>query len=89
MTDLELKLPEEVLEKIPSGKTEMVKYLATYFDSVIDHYGVRFQKRVQGAMGGPLSRYEKAILKDFLIDLTMGSLEEEPSALAAETLTTR
>lgn len=88
MTDLELKLPEDILENIPSGKDEMVKYLAHYFDKVIDHYDGRFQKRVQGAMGGPLSRYEKAILKDFLIEMTMGNLEEA-AELAAETLTTR
>ncbi len=89
MTDqLEIKLPENVLESIPKGREEAAKYLAKYFDLVIAQYDTRFQERVnQGPMAGALSRYEKSILKDFLVDLTMGKLGD--SELAAETLTTR
>ena len=86
MIDIELKLPDEVLENVPSGKDEMIKYLAKYFDVVIDKYDIRFQKRVQGVMGGPLSRYEKSILKDFLIEMAVGNIEQA-SQLAAETIT--
>lgn len=88
MTELELKLPDDVLESIPSSKEDMVKYLSQYFESVIDQYNSRFQKRVQGAFGGPLSKYERSILKDFLIDVTIGNLEiAQP--VAAETITSR
>jgi len=87
MLDLELKLPEEILENMPSGREEMVKYLARYFDTVIDNYDNRFQKRVRGPLAGPLTRYEKAILKDFLIEMTIGNLEEAsksvPEAISA------
>lgn len=83
--NLELKLPDDVLENIPSGKKEMVQYLSTYFDGVIAEYDSRFQKRVSGPMGGPLSRYEKSILKDFLIDATIGRIEET-THMAAETV---
>lgn len=84
---IELKLPDEVMENIPSGsRDDVVRYLAKYFDSVIAEYDVRFQKRVQGAFGSPLSKYEKSILKDFLIDQTLGRIEEN-SLLAAEALT--
>lgn len=87
MLDLEIRLPEEVLENMPSGKEEMVKYLAKYFDAVIDNYDNRFQKRVQGPMAGPLTRYEKAILKDFLIEMALGKMEEasqfSPEAVSA------
>lgn len=75
MKEFELKLPEDVLENVPTGKDEMLKYLAKYFDSIIDKYDTRFQQRVMGAMGGPLSRYEKSILKDFLIDAALGHIE--------------
>lgn len=86
MTNLELKLPEEVLENIPSGsREEMVKYLAKFFDTVIDKYEVRFQKRVQGSFGAPLSRFEKSLLKDFLIDQALGKIEET-TLVPAETL---
>lgn len=86
MIDIELKLPDEVLENVPSRKDEMVRYLAQYFDGVIEKYEVRFQKRVQGVMAGPLSRYEKSILKDFLIEMAIGNIEQA-SQLAAETIT--
>lgn len=87
--DLEFKLPDEVLENVPSSsKEEMVRYLATYFDSVIEDYNVRLQKRATGAFGQPLSRYERSLLKDFLIDRTIGRIEAA-SQLAAETLTIR
>lgn len=87
MMDLELRLPDEVLENIPSGnRDDVVRYLARYFDTVIDKYDSRFQKRVQGAFGSPLSRYEKSILKDFLIDQALGKIEEA-SQFAAESIT--
>lgn len=76
MTNLELKIPDDVLENIPSGRDAMVQYLAKYFDGVIAKYEVSFQKRVTGALGGPLSRYEKSTLKDFLLDLTIGNIDE-------------
>jgi len=75
MNNFELKLPSEVLENIPSGHEDMIRFLATYFDGVIEDYNSRFQQRVTGAFGGPLSRYERAILKDFLIATTLGKLE--------------
>lgn len=82
MNDLELKLPEEIIESVPSNKEEMVKYLARYFDEAIDKYDTRLQKRVGGVFGVPLSRYEKSLLKDFLIDMSLGKLEEKPRAVA-------
>ncbi len=74
MNDFELKLPPEVLEGIPSGHEDMLRYLSKYFDGVIEKYESRFQKRVSGALGGALSRYEKSLLKDFLIDAIIGKL---------------
>lgn len=87
MINLELKLPDEVMENIPSGsREEVVRYLARYFDTVIAEYDVRFQKRVTGAFGAPLSKYERAILKDFLIDQTLGKIDEISQVMAAEAL---
>lgn len=83
MNNFELKLPSDILESIPPGHEDMIRFLAKYFDGVIDEYGVRFQRRVGGAFGGPLSKYEKSILKDFLIDVTLGKLEESPRLAAA------
>lgn len=74
MNDFELKLPPEVLDGIPSGHDEMIRYLSRYFDSIINKYDSRFQKRVIGAFSGPLSRYEKSLLRDFLIDAIIGKI---------------
>jgi hypothetical protein len=69
---LEIKLPEHVLEHLPSDKTEMVAYLSKYADEVLRQYEARFQRRVSGTMGGPLSRYEKSLLRDFVLDMILG-----------------
>lgn len=83
---LEIKLPDEVMENLPAETSGIVERLSQHFDEVILTYEIRFQKRVQGVMGGPLSRYEKSILKDFLLDTTLGKLRgvEEPSAFPQE-----
>ncbi len=87
MMDLEIKLPDEVMDNIPSGnREEVARYLSKYFDGVIGDYDVRFQKRISGAFGQPLSRYEKSMLKDFLIEMTLGKIESGPSLMAAEVL---
>jgi len=69
---LEIKLPDHMLEHLPSDKTEMVAYLSKYTDEVLHQYETRFQRRVPGTMGGPLSRYEKSLLKDFVLDMILG-----------------
>lgn len=78
MEDLELKLPEEVLNQLPAAKEEMIKHLAVYFDGILEKYNTRFQTRVGGFMGSPLSRYEKSMLMDFLIDLAIGQINSLP-----------
>lgn len=79
MSDIEIKLPEDVLNNIPEGKTEMINYLSGYFDGVIEKYNERFVKRVSGIMGSPLSRYEKSLLKDMLMDLAIGEIQKSRS----------
>jgi hypothetical protein len=84
MSNFELKLPSDILESIPPGREDMIRFLARYFDGVIEDYDRRFQRRMGGGvLGGPLSKYEKSILKDFLIDQALGNQEEEPPLLAA------
>lgn len=84
MTNLELKLPDDVLEHAPKNRNELIAYLSRYFDGVVDQYDGRFQKRVGGLLGAPLSRYEKSLIKDFLIDSTLGKLDEDSQLAAAE-----
>lgn len=83
MIGIEIKLSEEILKNMPSDKDGMIRYLAKHFDTIIDNYNMRLRERVSGSLGGPLSSYERAILKDFLIDATLGKIEQlspEPSA---------
>lgn len=64
---LEIRLPDEVMETLPAEESELIPFLSRYFDGVIDDYQADLQRDVRGVMGGPLSRYERATIKDFLI----------------------
>lgn len=87
MSKIELKLPDDVMENIPSGKREMLEYLSKQFDEVIADYDSSLQRRVPGVLGQPISRYERSLLKDFLIDMTIGKiLKESSTQVAAEVL---
>ena len=75
---LEIKLPDHVMENLPSDKAGMISHLSKYVDEVIRQYEISIQKRVSGTMGGPLSRYEKSFLRDFVLDMVLGKkLREE------------
>ncbi len=69
---LEIKLPDEVMEKLPSDRAKLISCLSSLVDEEIADYEHDFQRRVQGTMGGPLSRYEKSILRDFILDRILG-----------------
>jgi hypothetical protein len=69
---LEIKLPDHVMEHLPSDRSEMILRLSKHVDEVIRQYGISIQNRVPGTMGGPLSRYEKSLLKDFILDMVLG-----------------
>jgi hypothetical protein len=82
---LEIRLPDEIMENLPSDKSSMVTYLSKHLDKVLEAYDAGFQRRVHGVLGGPLSRYEKSILKDFLLDAVLGkklreALEAAPTS---------
>ena len=69
---LEIKLPDHVMEHLPSDKAEMIAHLSKHVDEVIRQYEISVQKRISGTMGGPLSRYEKSLLRDFILDRILG-----------------
>jgi hypothetical protein len=87
---IEIKLPDDIMENCPQDKAAMGTYLAEYLNKVIAVYEKRFQQRVKGALGGPLSNFEKALLRDFMLEALLGgplrqSLQESgPILLAAE-----
>ena len=69
---LEIRLPDEVMDNLPSEKEAMIVYLSKHFDEVIRNYEQEFTRSVGGFLGQPLSRYEKATIKDFLIRMVLG-----------------
>lgn len=73
---LEIRLPDEVMQSLPGDKPAMLECLTKHFEQVVEAYQVRFQKRVPGALGEPLSRYEKSMLMDFLLEFTLGELRQ-------------
>lgn len=77
---LEIKLSDEIMENLPSDKAGMIQYLSKHFDEVLRKYDEDFQRRVPGMLGAPLSRYEKSLLKDFLLSAVLGrELKEQMS----------
>ena len=82
---LEIKLPDDVMENLPSNEADMVAFLSKYFDGVIDEYQADIVREVRGVMGGPLSRYERATIKDFLIRRVGGSRLKKKFDQARET----
>lgn len=83
---LDVRLPEEVLEGLPSTKDEMVRYLLPFVDSAIVDYEQSLRRRVPGSMGMPLDRHEKSILRDFMMDRLLRNVLHEdtnPARLSA------
>ncbi len=69
---LNIQLPDDVMENLPTGRDSMIAYLSKHFDEVIKQYEYDFVRSVPGILGQPLSRYEKATIKDFLIRMVLG-----------------
>ncbi len=84
-SNLSIKLPDEVMESLPTDRSQLVAQLSRLVDEEISDYEQDFRRRVQGTMGGPLSRYEKSILRDFILDRILGKelrkLLEEPAQI--------
>ena len=71
-----LKLPDDVLLHVPSGKEEMLEYLNKYIDaSILSDYTEDFQRRVSGALGAPFAKHELALLRDYSMWLLLGALK--------------
>ena len=74
---LDVRLPEEVLERLPSTKDEMVRYLLPFADEAISEYEKSLAHRVKGVLGGALARHERAMLRDFILDRLMNRVLRE------------
>lgn len=72
---IEIKLPEELMETLPSDREQLKQRLSEHFDKVIAEYESNFVQQVAGLLGGRLSRFEKANLKDFLMRTVLPDLE--------------
>ena len=77
---IDIRLPEEILEAIPSSKEEMVRYLLPFVDVAIDDYEKGLRLRVRGVMGGPLDKHEKSILRDFMLYRLMRNVQDDVNA---------
>ncbi len=75
---MKLMLPDEVIENLPADSQQWVPYLKDFFESsVLKTYEERFMSREKGSiLGAGLSRYEKTMMLDFLIDMALGQLRE-------------
>lgn len=65
---IDIKLPEEVQEKLQSADGSFFSLLNEHLDKVITSFEGAFKARTSS---GPLTRFERAILKDFLIEAVL------------------
>lgn len=76
---IQLVLPDDVIEHLPKDSKQWVSYLASFFENgVLKAYEASLQRRQNGSvLGKPLSRYEKAAYIDLLVDMALGQLREK------------
>ena len=86
MYKVQLVLPDDVLEHLPKDPQSCVPYLAEFLGTVIKSYEESLGRRQPGLLGAPLSRYEKTILMDMLIDMALGQLRQKLEAKAGSEL---
>lgn len=88
---IDIKLPDEVMDNLPDDFHQMVTYLSGHLDKVVSEYELNFSTNVRGTLGGPLSRFERSLLKDFLFRMVLGerlhaaAKGNEPAKIAAPT----
>jgi hypothetical protein len=81
------------MSHVPSGKKEMLEYLASYVDtSMLAQYEEDFRRRISGPLGQPFARHELALLRDYSMWLLLGELkskleEEDPRNASRQTAT--
>lgn len=68
---IDIRLPEEILDNLPSGKDDLVRHLMPSIEEAISEYEKGLRRRVSGLLGDSLSRYEKAMLRDFLFSFIL------------------
>lgn len=84
---IEVRLPIEVLESLPSTKEDMIRHVIPYVDAAISDYEQSLRRRVPGPLGSALDRHEKSILRDFMLDrLLRNVLQGEPRAAVSATV---
>jgi hypothetical protein len=76
---IDLRLPEEALEKLPPTKNEMVQYLAPFVNEFITEYEKALQDRnLPSFLKVPPSRGERGLIFDVLMwGLLKRNLEED------------
>jgi len=84
---IEVRLPIEVLESLPSTKEDMIRHVLPYVDAAITDYEQSLRRRVSGSLGAALDRHEKSILRDFMLDRLLRNVfhEETRAGLTATT----
>lgn len=80
MTNYQIKitLPDDVMDNLPSNPAQWESYLAKFLQGGdLQVYDASLQRRQQGSvLGKPLSRYERSICTDLLLDIILGQLRE-------------
>ena len=67
-TPVKITLPDEVMEHLPTDRRGMIEYLSRLFDEEVDEYDSSLRRRAAAPLNGPLTRYERSFIKDYLLD---------------------
>lgn len=78
MYGIEMKIPEEIMDRMPTDLTKLVEFLLPYASKMVDDYEQSFLARTKNLpLGGKLTRYERSQLTDFILDRLVGPLRDK------------
>ena len=73
-TLVKITLPDEVMERMPQNKEGIIAYLSRYFEDEVNEYSSELQRQAPAPFNQPLNRYERSLVKDYLMRKTLGAL---------------
>lgn len=71
---VKISLPDEVMERLPAGKAAMEAYLSPYAEEAVEVYSRTVQKQAPAPFNQALNRFERSLVKDFIMRTLMGDL---------------
>jgi hypothetical protein len=79
-TLVKITLPDEIMERMPQDKEGIITFLSRYFEDEVNDYSSELQRQAPSPFNQPLNRYERSLVKDYLMRKTLGALLQQGEA---------